>query len=340
MRVSKKMSEEPENLPVQYARVLDSALGSWLRTRYFLSNRSSCHFWHHGTNDVYLVDNESTKYVVRVSPSNWKSEKEFIEEVRLLQFLLSNGLSVSEPIQSLNGMYYQRIQTASGIHFVIVFKYIHGREISHCPRDYFLVGQALARMHLLTNKYDLPYTVEFEQEIQDISEQVSYYFSKLKIDKSFFLEARDIVLSSIRILDKRYPMYGICHGDFNFGNLRIDDKGKPAILDFDNINLGWRMLDYYDFMINARSQISKDKKSVKNLLSAFSEGYSSIIPHELTPSSPSEFACHLTRQLLLLKLEMRKIPYKSSLLFEDWLVSKFLDSIKITEKQFLKIKHD
>lgn len=334
------MIEKPENLPVQYARVLDSALGSWLCSNYFLSSVSSCHFWHHGTNDIYLVDSLLAKYVVRVSPSNWKGENEFAEETRLLNFLLANGLSVSEPIQSINGMYVQRIQTSSGVHFVVVFKYINGREIRHRTGDYFLIGQALAQLHLLTNEYTLPCAVGFEQEIQDISEQISYYFSKLKIDKSIFLEARDIILNTMSNLDKRYPMYGVCHGDVNFGNLIIDNNGKPTILDFDSINLGWRMLDYYEFMINIRSQNKKDKKSINKLLSAFSEGYFSLIPHEIISLSPSEFVCYLTRQLFLLKLEIRKIPYQSSLLFEEWLVSKFLDSIKITEKQFVKKSYD
>jgi Ser/Thr protein kinase RdoA (MazF antagonist) len=77
---------------------------------------------------------------------------------------------------------------------------------------------------------------------------------------------------------KNKPGYGICHGDFNPGNIRLDSNDNPVLFDFDFSGYGWRTYDISVY-INAFS-LGWDNSGMekrKRRREAFLKGYRAVM---------------------------------------------------------------
>ncbi len=88
------------HFPVSHSNLSASHLGRFVAERYGLQD-VQCRLIRSGINDTYAVDSASGKFVFRVYSLNWRTEKEIHEEIRLLQELYTQGISVSYALPDL-----------------------------------------------------------------------------------------------------------------------------------------------------------------------------------------------------------------------------------------------
>ncbi len=80
-------------------------------------------------NHTYFLSDSETKYVLRVYSHNWRSKSEIFEEIKLLNLLKENDLSVSFPIQDKKGEFIQEINAPEGIRYLVLFSFAKGGKI-------------------------------------------------------------------------------------------------------------------------------------------------------------------------------------------------------------------
>ena len=61
-------------------------LAERVKNRYRLSGSPSCQFWRRSINDLYLVQDQERKFVLRISPTDWRSYEQLAAEIDLLCF--------------------------------------------------------------------------------------------------------------------------------------------------------------------------------------------------------------------------------------------------------------
>ena len=92
----------------EYSTLSSEALLTLVKQNYNLSDNFDIQFIKRGINDTYLIYNQTTKYILRVYKSNWRTLKSIEEENELLFFLSAHKRGNSFSPQT--GFYNQRAQ--------------------------------------------------------------------------------------------------------------------------------------------------------------------------------------------------------------------------------------
>src|SRR5262245_49462021 len=100
---------------IQRSILSGSALAKQILPSYNLPDSSTCHFWNHSINDTYLVKAGESKFMLRVSPTDWRSIEQLHAEIDLLNFLHQHQLSVPQPVPRQDGTYIQALNAPEGI---------------------------------------------------------------------------------------------------------------------------------------------------------------------------------------------------------------------------------
>ena len=89
--------------PVTTSTISAKKLGEFTIEKYGLNKDYECKLVRTEMNHTYFLSNKETKYVLRVYSHNWRTKPEIAAELKLLNLLKENDLSVSFPIQDKNG---------------------------------------------------------------------------------------------------------------------------------------------------------------------------------------------------------------------------------------------
>lgn len=114
--------------PVTASTISAKELGEFTIEKYALNKNYSCKLFRTGMNHTYFLSDTKTKYVLRVYSHNWRSKPEIIEEIKLLNLLRENKLSVSFPIKDKNGEFIQEINAPKGNRSVVLFSFAEGKK--------------------------------------------------------------------------------------------------------------------------------------------------------------------------------------------------------------------
>ena len=266
-----------EVLPVTYSTLSPKALASRVLSKYLLDAAIHCEYMYRGLNDNYLVKDSRTKYILRVYRHNWRDLRDIEAETELIQFLQSEGVGVSFPVQDKNGVLIQEIGAPEGIRFAVLFSYAEGQppvpqitlQQSHAA------GMELARMHRVTINKRLGNN-------RCYLDTTALIFKSFHAIKPFLEESRedllmlDEIVSKLAVKFERISLdniaFGICHGDLYPSNFHISDSGKITFFDFDACCCSWLVMDVAAFCY-AAAQTYKNAAEVNK---AFIEGYLEI----------------------------------------------------------------
>ena len=89
-----------------------------------------CQFIVRGVGDTYLVESNSTRFVLRVYRSSHRSLPQISAEVELLIALKEANVSVSYPVIDLLGEAIQSIDAVEGTRHAVLFTYALGYPVS------------------------------------------------------------------------------------------------------------------------------------------------------------------------------------------------------------------
>jgi Ser/Thr protein kinase RdoA (MazF antagonist) len=306
-------------IPVYRSLLSDTALAERLLPEYDLPLGATCHFWNQSINDVYLVRAGATRWMLRIAPAQRRSDEQLATEIELLHFLHHQGLQVPQPVTRRDGTVVRTLAAPEGPRHAVLFTYVPGAAYTPSPTHSYRYGQAIAHFHTVTDNFsqDQPlWRFETAELLDRPLEQLHSWLASWPADRAFLVELEERLRPVLAGLPHTAPIYGLCHGDLNNGNLHLIGDDQWALLDFEYIGYGWRVFDIATFFNNQLNQEGYNTQT-KGLLDAFLDGYQSI--RSLSPIEIAVLPAFVAlRQVWLWGISMTNRPMVGLGLFDQW----------------------
>jgi Ser/Thr protein kinase RdoA (MazF antagonist) len=237
------------HFPVTNSNLSATHIGLFLQEKYSLSKDTKCHLIKAGINDTYLVTDNLDKFVFRVYSLNWRSKAEIDEEIKLLNHLKQNDISISYPLSDNENHYIQTLNAPEGGRFAVLFTFASGEKLHIISEGtHFQIGQLMARLHKITHNQKLN-RIDYSPEVIliDSLKKVSSFLTNNTEEMTFMKLAQSYLLEEFENADTSQIRQGVVHLDIWFDNLNIANDNKVTIFDFDFCGNGWLCLDiaYY-----------------------------------------------------------------------------------------------
>lgn len=276
--------------PVEYSSLSAKALLESVIINYDIDNNSSITFLKRGFNDTYLISgnellnsteyglNEKTepgsgekKYILRVYNYNWRSFESIETELKLLNHLKDNTVSVSYPIKDKEAKFIQTIQAPEGIRYAVLFSFAEGIPLRKLSAEQsFLLGAETGKIHSLTKNRSFGATAHN----YDIETQFENTLSILKPvlinhteQYNYLVQLKADFITMFSSIDKTELRTGICHGDLQAENFHITLDNQFTFFDFDFFGTGYLAYDIGVFMWYDH------KNKTPEIITAFLKGY-------------------------------------------------------------------
>jgi len=223
---------------------------------------------------MYEFDRPDGEYVLRIGHSLRRSENLIQSEVDWLNHLAAGGASVARAIRSTNGALVEQIDDDQGEKFLVT-AFVRAKGMP--PRGpnwnaalFTRYGQALGRMHALSQKYTpgSPACVRPQWDDEGM------------LDVERFLPATDErilahyheLMAHLACLPRRPQEYGLIHQDAHGGNFFVDEQGTLTFFDFDDCAYSWYINDIAVVLFYA-VMYPKDAGDIRNFIVPFLKGY-------------------------------------------------------------------
>lgn len=266
--------------PVTYSTLSCGALTQQLLSQYEIGTVLSCEFWRRGLSDVYLVETQTSQYVLRVSHAHWRSQCEIGFELELLEFLNQTQIPVAYPLRTKDGELWIPIQAPEGDRYAALFIYAPGCIAIgdlNASQSYTL-GKTVAELHRVTPKFESQFsrpdlTLDFllSQSMQTILP----FMSDHQYDRSNLVHTADQLMAELAKHPTDFPHWVMCWGDPHSGNVHFTRDDRLMMFDFDQCGYGWRAFEVAKFFqVAIRGGVSIQVRS------AFLAGYQAVSPLE------------------------------------------------------------
>lgn len=221
-------SNQNENL------LTDSIIKLWF------SNHGPVEFVRISANCVFRFEAEGNTFFLRFNSDHECKVEQLEEEIRFVDYLARNGVYVSEPMPSLNGLCVRSIESAIGLLHASVFRALPG-QICHkigelTPEMLTAWGYALGNLHHKSQNYTNCMKRHSWQEHLKLIEE---YLPKEEYTAWRQLEQ---VKQKLNCLPTDDGVFGLIHYDFELDNI-IWDSNIPGIIDFDDCAFYWYAAD-------------------------------------------------------------------------------------------------
>ncbi|CAH0994710.1 Homoserine kinase [Emticicia aquatica] len=265
------------HFPVISSNLSTVHLASFLKEKYCFSGNTQCNLLKTGINHTYLVQSGVEKFIFRVYSLNWRTEVEILEEIRLLNTLKAQEISISHPIFDKNKNYIQSINAPEGERLGLMFSFAKGEKLLNFSEEtHFKVGQLMAQIHQITLQFNLE-RVQYSPQILLI-DSLNYIENFLPNDSEemdFMKKTQQYLIDEFSKIDVNLVRKGAVHLDIWFDNLNITKDNKITIFDFDFCGNGLLCMDiaYYILQLNSTE---KDEAVCQSKIKNFLNGYESI----------------------------------------------------------------
>jgi Ser/Thr protein kinase RdoA (MazF antagonist) len=239
--------------PTQYSTLSASALATHVSATYGLPGLRGRYLLR-GVSDTYLLENEHTKYILKIYRAAHRTSAEIAAEVELLTYLQAHSASVAAPLPAQNGAFLLPLAAAEGERYGVLFAFAPGRVVMDLSESQLrTVGREMARLHHLTAgltlqhsrpSYDLATTLHqplrvLEPAFQDYPEG---YAALQHLAKQTIVK--------LESLDTSAFSYGYCHYDFLPKNFHFDAEDQLTFFDFDFAGPGYLVNDVMTFFVH------------------------------------------------------------------------------------------
>ena len=267
-------------LPVMHSILDERALGAYLAAEYALDEPARCRFYRQSMSGTYLVEAGGEAFFFKVGLYGRHTRAEVEAEVAFVNDLHADGISVAPLVQKRDGTYLCELDAPEGTRYGLLYRAamggeLHETDLGHSHR----FGRLAAQVHNCADRLDKHYACWQLDEaylVRDPIREMTPYLAHRPADLDYLRQFSEGLIAELRrLLPKRLPEYGLCHGDLHAGNARLDRDGRLVLFDWDSFGYGWRALDVgvyrvsYDWL--SLSQEVKAKKA--RFWEAFLEGY-------------------------------------------------------------------
>lgn len=268
--------------PVQDSTLSAEALGEKLQEQYSLPGRVKCCFFRKGICDTYKVIAGNQVFYLKIYRQGRRQELDVGEEVRLLNHLAEDGISVARPVIRKDGQYVNKLIAPEGERYSVLFQAVSGG-LGHGGNSDRIraFGKMVGRMHASLDSFKLPYRriiLNMEHLIDENMKSIRAFMEHRPNDFSLIERIAQDCRSLSLLNNKRAPVYGVCHGDLHGGDVSYDQHNNPTLFDFDNSGCGWRAIDIGVFLasVDWMDMSPETEERRQRQLNTFLDGYSCI----------------------------------------------------------------
>lgn len=271
--------------PVEISVISSNALCKHIKQEYFTNSLLKCRLFYRGLHDIYKVVTENKEYFFKVYRQGVRTIEEIQGEIDLLNHLKTSGIEVAFPVLKKDGSFISQFNTINGIRYGVMYTSVGITEFSKTEETTETndkLGSYIASIHNAWDKYDGKVNRRDLNEslFIDDSMKVMREFSTIhNFDIDFLEMVAKNIKKQLEKLPLTKPQYGVCHGDFYSGNIRVDDDNNPILFDFDFCGNGWRAYDIsmyaFPFAMGADEAKLKKREQRKN---EFLNGYNKVRP--------------------------------------------------------------
>lgn len=268
------------HFPVTNSNLSATHIGLFLQEKYSFSQDTKCQLIKAGINDTYLVTDNSDKFVFRVYSLNWRSKTEIDEEIKMLNQLKENAISISYPLSDKENSYIQILSAPEGERFAVLFTFAPGEKQHLISEEtHFQIGQLIARIHRITHDQKVN-RVEYSPEVIliDSLKKLSSFLTNDTAEMNFMKSAQSYLFKEFKNADTSKIRQGVVHLDIWFDNLNITNDNKVTIFDFDFCGNGWLCLDIAYYILQLHNIEKYKAKDYQPKVDSFLKGYESITP--------------------------------------------------------------
>jgi len=195
-------------------------------------------------NLVYEAGIGDTPYILRITHSSHRTLDAILGELEWMEYLHTHGVSVPQPIHSVNRMMVEVIDADPSYFLATVFQKNPGKTIldaNECtPEIYEQWGQILGRMHTLA-KHFTPSQPSYKRS--------EWYSDDWVCNAEKYIPAQTVVLEKLHelirdlhLLPKERNSYGLIHADFTDVNFFVYNH-QITVFDFDDCLYHWFVYD-------------------------------------------------------------------------------------------------
>ena len=268
--------------PVQDSTLSSEAIVDRVLKAYNLPKGTTCRFFRKGICDTYKVHAGDDEYYLKVYRADRRTRTDVVEEVRLLNYLAEQGLSVARPVIRQDGQYVNQMAAPEGTRYSVLFegaRGVKGDDAKHAQSTAY--GAMVARIHQCADRMREPYMrdhLDMRHLVDDNLTAIEHLVRHRETDFTLILRIAEGCKRQVaELLPKAQPEYGICIGDLHGGDVRYDEGNKPTLFDLDSSGCGWRALDMGVYLAShSWMDITSDAERKRQCrMRAFLEGYSS-----------------------------------------------------------------
>lgn len=266
------------HFPVTNSNLSAFHLGLFLKEKYALGAEARCQLIRAGINDTYLVTDGHNKYVFRVYSLDWRSRTEIAEEIRLLNQLRDNSISVSYALPDKENNFIQILNAPEGDRFAVLFTYAYGEKLHSVAADvHFRIGELMARLHQVTCNQTLD-RVHYTAEIILIEslKKLERFLPENTDEMQFMRSTQQYLLQEFAEADNPAIRKGIVHLDIWYDNLNITSDNGLTIFDFDFCGNGWLCFDISYYVLQLHSIEKYEEQNYQPKIESFIKGYESV----------------------------------------------------------------
>lgn len=230
-------------------------------------------------NFIYSYTREEFKYILRFTPSTLRMPVGLEAEIEWIRYLAENGMSVSEPVSSINGKDVERIPGKIMDFYATSFRHAPGRKIGYpeCLGNsllYEYCGRMTGHLHELAKRYK-PINRRHTWMSNEYLLRAGKYIPSEHEPILHVLEELKEQLASLPVTPDNF---GLIHGDINVGNFTVDETGKITLFDFDECQYSWYAEDiaiqlYYLLYVFGEDSKTERKVQYELFIKHFERGY-------------------------------------------------------------------
>ncbi|TCK17495.1 Ser/Thr protein kinase RdoA (MazF antagonist) [Thiogranum longum] len=252
---------------VQASILSAQALQEQILSRYRLDSPVSCRLHKYGVNDTYRVNAADSLYFLRIYSLCYSEYAAIQREVRLLQALREQNVSVGCPVADRAGETIHHIQAPEGLRYAVLFSGGQGKQIdAKFESQMEALGAWVGRFHSAADDLNMP-GVRGDMDIQRmVNRNVQSVLPRLldrEQDRDFLQTLAGQLTTKLSQLTGQSADTGIIHGDLHMDNAVFSDNQEITVFDFADSGIGWRLYDLGValFLIRTRLQDTEQQDS-------------------------------------------------------------------------------
>ena len=244
-----------------------------------------------GRNQIFIYSkNDEKKFVLRISSTGDRTEKDYLAETEFVHYLAKNGAPVANVIPSVNGKLVEVVEDDGAAVFISLFEYARGmllcdngyryREGAPLEEYFYNTGKTLGKIHELSKHFEP--TADYRRPEYFDKYNMEYINRLIPDNYSDLKNTIATRLEKFHKLPNDSQNYGLVHFDYSDGNYHIDmTNGNITVFDFDNCMYCWYMFDLANLYLHGEgwfrfeSDPAKREAGMQNYFNTILKGYKS-----------------------------------------------------------------